>query len=65
MGKKHLLGLREGASENAVVVSALAGGSGGAGLSPRQRQSVSDSTDAKALRPRSNESSGAGSREKV
>jgi putative transposase len=38
MGKKHLLGLREGASENAVVVSALLEDLVARGLSPRQRR---------------------------
>jgi transposase-like protein len=38
MGKKHLLGVREGASENAVVVSALLEDLLARGLSPRQRR---------------------------
>ena len=38
MGKKHLLGVREGASENAVVVSALLEDLVARGLSPRQRR---------------------------
>ena len=38
LGKKHLLGLREGASENAVVVSALLEDLVARGLSPRQRR---------------------------
>jgi putative transposase len=37
-GKKHLLGVREGASENAVVVSALLEDLVARGLSPRQRR---------------------------
>jgi putative transposase len=37
-GKKHLLGLREGASENAVVASALLEDLVARGLSPRQRR---------------------------
>jgi putative transposase len=38
MGKKHLLGLREGARENAVVASALLEDLVARGLSPRQRR---------------------------